>query len=240
MRRRAAQGHPGRRRHGRRQRRRGGRARRAVRACGGWSSAATSWPALAAELGSDVTFALHGGTALGTGRGEQIVPVLARHRAALGDRAAPRRAVHPRGVLASSTACAPTAEPDERPGRAGAGGARRRRPAPARAQPGQRPAGRGRQHGPGPAPHAARRGRRRARWPGSSPDPARPARSSAPTPTAPSRWPPSWPAPGVCRTVRVAHGPGAAAPASSSTPATNRPRVVPAAVRAGAWPPVRA
>lgn len=35
--------------------------------------------ALAAQLGSDVTFALYGGTALGTGRGEQIVPVLARH-----------------------------------------------------------------------------------------------------------------------------------------------------------------
>ncbi len=34
---------------------------------------------MAAELGSDVTFALHGGTAVGTGRGEQIVPVLARH-----------------------------------------------------------------------------------------------------------------------------------------------------------------
>ena len=34
---------------------------------------------LAAELGSDVTFALHGGTALGTGRGERIVPVLSRH-----------------------------------------------------------------------------------------------------------------------------------------------------------------
>ena len=34
---------------------------------------------LAAQLGSDVTFALHGGTALGTGRGERIVPVLARH-----------------------------------------------------------------------------------------------------------------------------------------------------------------
>jgi 4-diphosphocytidyl-2-C-methyl-D-erythritol kinase len=34
---------------------------------------------LAAELGSDVTFALYGGTAVGTGRGEQIVPVLARH-----------------------------------------------------------------------------------------------------------------------------------------------------------------
>lgn len=34
---------------------------------------------MAAQLGSDVTFALHGGTALGTGRGETIVPVLARH-----------------------------------------------------------------------------------------------------------------------------------------------------------------
>lgn len=34
---------------------------------------------MAAELGSDVKFALHGGTALGTGRGEQLVPVLTRH-----------------------------------------------------------------------------------------------------------------------------------------------------------------
>jgi 4-diphosphocytidyl-2-C-methyl-D-erythritol kinase len=34
--------------------------------------------ALAAELGSDVPFALLGGTALGSGRGEQVVPVLAR------------------------------------------------------------------------------------------------------------------------------------------------------------------
>jgi 4-diphosphocytidyl-2-C-methyl-D-erythritol kinase len=34
---------------------------------------------IAAELGSDVTFALYGGTAVGTGRGEQIVPVLSRH-----------------------------------------------------------------------------------------------------------------------------------------------------------------
>lgn len=35
---------------------------------------------LAAGLGSDVAFALIGGNALGTGRGEQLVPVLARHR----------------------------------------------------------------------------------------------------------------------------------------------------------------
>ena len=35
--------------------------------------------AFAARLGSDVPFSLHGGTALGTGRGEQLVPVLTRH-----------------------------------------------------------------------------------------------------------------------------------------------------------------
>lgn len=34
--------------------------------------------AIAASLGSDVTFALHGGTAIGSGRGEQLTPVLAR------------------------------------------------------------------------------------------------------------------------------------------------------------------
>lgn len=33
---------------------------------------------LAAQLGSDVTFALHGGNAIGRGRGEQITPILGR------------------------------------------------------------------------------------------------------------------------------------------------------------------
>lgn len=36
--------------------------------------------ALGARLGSDVPFALHGGTALGTGRGERLTPVLERGR----------------------------------------------------------------------------------------------------------------------------------------------------------------
>jgi 4-diphosphocytidyl-2-C-methyl-D-erythritol kinase len=35
--------------------------------------------ALAARLGSDVPFALHGGTALGSGRGEELATVLARN-----------------------------------------------------------------------------------------------------------------------------------------------------------------
>jgi 4-diphosphocytidyl-2-C-methyl-D-erythritol kinase len=35
---------------------------------------------LAAQLGSDVPFALVGGAALGTGHGEEVAPVLARHR----------------------------------------------------------------------------------------------------------------------------------------------------------------
>ncbi len=69
---------------------------------------------LAGELGSDVTFALHGGTALGTGRGEQVIPVLARHRLhwvialARGGLATP-------AVFAELDRLRADAEPDDRP-----------------------------------------------------------------------------------------------------------------------------
>ena len=51
---------------------------------------------LAAELGSDVAFALTGGTALGTGRGERLTPVLAARPLALGARGRRRAACPPR------------------------------------------------------------------------------------------------------------------------------------------------
>jgi 4-diphosphocytidyl-2-C-methyl-D-erythritol kinase len=46
---------------------------------GVWSSK-TALESLAAELGSDVPFALLGGTAIGSGRGDQLAPVLGRGR----------------------------------------------------------------------------------------------------------------------------------------------------------------
>ena len=182
---------------------------------------------LAAELGSDVTFALHGGTALGTGRGEQIVPVLSRHtqhwvialhRAGL---------VHAHGVRRAGPP--PRRRPAARaPRRAGAGGHRGRRPAPARPVARQRPAARGHQPRPRAAPHPAggrRRGRpRRARLRVR----ARRARSCARAPRRRSTSPPSWRA-WACaarsgwRTARC------------RAPASSRPRSP-----ALSWPPVRA
>ncbi len=114
---------------------------------------------LAAELGSDVTFALHGGTALGTGRGEQIVPVLSRHTQhwviALHRGGLSTPAVF--GELDRLRGGVLPARPARR---AGAGGHRGRRPAPARPLAGQRPAARRHQPRPRAAPHPARRGRR--------------------------------------------------------------------------------
>ena len=82
--------------------------------------------ALAASLGSDVPFALHGGSALGVGRGEQVSPVLARGQFfwvfALADAGMPTSAVYeehdrgdpmperePDGVLAALRAADPVA-----------------------------------------------------------------------------------------------------------------------------------
>ena len=60
---------------------------------------------LAAQLGSDVPFALHGGTALGTGRGEELATVLARNTFHWVLAFSPRRAVAPRGCSPRSTGC---------------------------------------------------------------------------------------------------------------------------------------
>ena len=46
----------------------------------GVGSSKAALEALGAELGSDVPFALNGGTAIGSGRGDQLVPVLGRGR----------------------------------------------------------------------------------------------------------------------------------------------------------------
>ncbi len=63
--------------------------------------------ALAAELGSDVPFALLGGTALGSGRGEIVTPLETRGEYWWVVARAERRALHARGLPASSTDCTP-------------------------------------------------------------------------------------------------------------------------------------
>ena len=88
--------------------------------CGSSTCPATSCPALAAELGSDVTFALHGGTALGTGprRADRrrCCPRHAQHWVIALHR---DRAVHARGVRRARPAPrrrapAPPARPSSR------------------------------------------------------------------------------------------------------------------------------
>ena len=153
---------------------------------------------LAAQLGSDVPFALHGGTALGTGRGEELATVLARNtfhwvlafadgglstpavfaeidrlREATGaDGSLPPRLEEPEPVLAALASGDP----------ATAGAAAR-----------QRTAARGAEPGSGAAPHAAgrrrggRAGRDRVRLR------ARRVRSCARRRPRPSTSAPSWP-----------------------------------------------
>ena len=106
------QGHPGRGRHGRRVGRRGG-ALVACDALWGLASPRTVLEDLAAELGSDVPFGLPGGTAMGSGRGEQLAPVLGPRPLPLGLRPQRRRPVHPDGLcrVRPAARAAPVPEP---------------------------------------------------------------------------------------------------------------------------------
>ena len=54
-----------------------------------------NWPTLAGELGSDVAFPLTGGTALGTGRGEQLTPGARRPASTTGCSRSPTSASRP-------------------------------------------------------------------------------------------------------------------------------------------------
>ena len=122
--------------------------------------------ALAAQLGSDVPFALHGGTALGTGRGEELATVLARNTfhwvLAFADGGLSTPAVFGEIDRLRETAGAGGDEPprldDPEPVLAALASGDPRAGAAAR----QRPAAGGAQPGPRAAPHAAR-GRRRRR-----------------------------------------------------------------------------
>ena len=167
--------------------------------------------ALAAQLGSDVPFALVGGTALGTGRGEVVTPVAdhgtwwwvvvpsAGRAVDAGGlpplrRALPRRAGRPRRRPTQLLAALASGDPH----------APRRRAA-------QRPAGR-RRSTCAPTWRADRaRARPRARCAGWCPARARPACSSASPATTPAR------SPGPCSptastpVVLVANGPVAGA-----------------------------
>ena len=181
---------------------------------------------LAAQLGSDVPFALHGGTALGTGRGEELATVLSRNTfhwvlafadselltpavfaeldrlREVGD---PPRLAEPGPVLAALAAGDPRA---------------------AGAAAGQRDAGGRGQPGPGAAAHAARRVSRPGRWPASCPARARRVPSCAARRPRRSMSAPQLSGAGVCRTVRVASGPvpgcpGGAAPATDDVTSLN-------------------
>ena len=67
---------------------------------------ATDLTAIGAELGSDVPFALAGGTALGYGRGERLTPVLTQAEFHWVFALQRRGSVDAAGVRASSTGCA--------------------------------------------------------------------------------------------------------------------------------------
>ena len=156
---------------------------------------------LAAQLGSDVPFALHGGTALGTGRGEELATVLARNTfhwvLAFADGGLSTPAVFAEIDRLRETAGAGPG-PAAAAGRSGAGAGRTGVGRPGRAGPAarQRPAAGGAEPRPGTAAHAAR-GRRRRRAGrdrvGVGPDVCVPVRVGGRRRSTSAR---SWPAPG--------------------------------------------
>ena len=142
------------RRHGRRQR---GRRCRSGRDGPSWELGVPrrDLHALAAQLGSDVPFALHGGTALGTGRGEELATVLARTTFHWVLRSRPA-ACPPGRCSPRSTGSRNAGHPLDWTTPAGCCRAGGRRCGRAGAPSRQRAAGRRDQPRPGSAPHLAR------------------------------------------------------------------------------------
>ena len=161
---------------------------------------------LAAQLGSDVPFALHGGTALGTGRGEELATVLSRNTFHWVLAFGRRRAVDAQGVRRNRPAARGRRPSAVGRRRAGAGRAGRRGSVRAGPAAGQRTATCRAEPGPGVAAHAARghrggrAGRHRVRIGSDVRVPVRVGGRAVDVGTELAGA-------GVCRTVRVASGP---------------------------------
>ena len=134
--------------------------RRVCGAVGAGDRPATSWPQIGADIGADVPFALTGGTAVGTGRGERLSPVLARTPLhwvlALADEGLSTPAVFAELDRLRAESVRPAAG---RAGRRDAVGAGQRRPGSGCRRARQRSAGCGHLAAAGAAPDAAGRDR---------------------------------------------------------------------------------
>ena len=197
------QEHPGGRWHGRRQCRRGRRAGRAARRSGGSTSPAATLAQIAADLGSDVPFALDRRHGRRHRAGESCCPRYWPEPRCTGCWRWPTTVCPRRRCSPSSTGCAPSAT---RRGWVRYGTSWQRwpavmpRPSPRRSATTCRPPRSRCNRGCGAR---CGRGSRPARWPGSSPAPARRSRCSASTPSRPVRVAVELTGAGMCRTVRA-------------------------------------